>query len=308
MHPIKVCIVFAGQEFQALFMSTTEPVDADGNTKNPTKSPCDPYIFNTVITRSKSLVVVVGNPLALLRIEEHMEKRYGEKAHCWSSYIRLCLENSTFIIPSEVEPNKDKKSEFSLWLKAILLGPETSRIASRLADPFLHHVPQVQQIPYPSNTASRQQGSATISEAPQGIEQCVSAAPMRHSSSIPDAPANQKHLQSISERQQDATSKQQHVFPFCNPLSKEINNSTTPRRSDTPSNRQCLESRKHGPASKQQGSATLSQAALKQKNSTHVKAALPKVQDHRGVVPPLPLTHCKLNQDLACKLPMHIAA
>ena len=59
-------------------MSTTEPVDAMGNTTNPTKSPCDPFVFNTVITRSKSLVVVVGSPLALLAIEEHMKQLYGK--------------------------------------------------------------------------------------------------------------------------------------------------------------------------------------------------------------------------------------
>ena len=68
----------AGQEFQAVFMSTTEPIDKDGNTCNPTKSPCDRYVFNTVLTRAKSLVVAVGSPLVLLNTEAHMVKLYGE--------------------------------------------------------------------------------------------------------------------------------------------------------------------------------------------------------------------------------------
>ena len=166
-----------GQEFQALFMSTTEPVDAEGNTTNPTKSPCDPYIFNSVLTRSKSLVVVVGSPWALLGIEEHMEKLYGKKAHCWSSYIRLCLENDTFIIPPEVEPSEMKRLKFSLLLKAKLFDDDTSRIAHRLAD-SLHcelPVPPVQQIHH-----SRQHDLLTSVQHPASLAASKTAAPKGH--------------------------------------------------------------------------------------------------------------------------------
>ncbi len=111
---------FVGQEFQVLFMSTTEPVDDKGNTIAPTKSPCDPFVFNSVLTRSKSLVVAVGSPMALLGIEKHMVMQYGKKAHCWSSYMRLCLERNTFIIPPEVEPNESKRMAFSRKMSTIL--------------------------------------------------------------------------------------------------------------------------------------------------------------------------------------------
>ncbi len=114
MHP---CI-YAGTEFQAVFLSTTEPVDSVGNTTNPTKSLCDPYVFNTALTRSKSLVVAVGSPVALLRIEEHMVKKYGRKAQCWSSYMKLCLEKGTFIIPSEIEPSERIREDF----KSVLIS------------------------------------------------------------------------------------------------------------------------------------------------------------------------------------------
>ena len=125
---------FTGQEFQALFLSTTEPMDEDGNTTNPTKSPCDPYIFNTVLTRSKSLVVVVGNPVALLNIESHMKALYGKKARCWSSFIRLCLEQNSFLVPPEVEPDQLKRREFELRLKAKIFDNKVSNIANQLAD------------------------------------------------------------------------------------------------------------------------------------------------------------------------------
>lgn len=121
-------------------MSTIEPVDAEGNTTNPTKSPCDPYIFNTVLTRSKSLVVVVGSPLALLGIEEHMVKLYGPKARCWSSYLKLCLEKDTLIIPPEVEPNRAIRLGFSFLLKAKLSGKEES---NPLADSIEYHKPHI---------------------------------------------------------------------------------------------------------------------------------------------------------------------
>ena len=109
-----------GKEFQVIFLSTTEPVDCEGNTTNPTKSPCDPYVFNTVLTRSKSLVVVVGSPVALLRIEKHMVKLYGRKAQCWSNYLNDCLENETFSIPPELEPDDGKRKAFKLQLSKVL--------------------------------------------------------------------------------------------------------------------------------------------------------------------------------------------
>lgn len=100
-------------------------VGSDGNTVNPTKSPCDPYVFNTVLTRSKSLIVVVGSPVALLGIEEHMEKLYGRRAQCWSSFLRLCLKNNTFFIPPKVEPLSSRALEEFKWrLKSKLFDGE----------------------------------------------------------------------------------------------------------------------------------------------------------------------------------------
>ena len=123
---IIILLCCAGQEFQAVFLSTTEPIDEDGNTRNPTKSPSDRYVFNTVLTRAKSLVVVVGSPLVLLNVEEHMIKLYGDKGRCWSTYLKSCLEHDTLIIPSRVEQDKNISEKFKEDL-AIRLGASLPR-------------------------------------------------------------------------------------------------------------------------------------------------------------------------------------
>lgn len=102
-------------------------MNGEGNTTNPTKSPCDPYVFNTVLTRSKSLVVVVGSPVALLKIEEHMVRLYGMKAKCWSNFLKSCLENGTFFIPPIVESLESKVHDFQLQLKEKLYFAEMCR-------------------------------------------------------------------------------------------------------------------------------------------------------------------------------------
>ena len=90
-------------------------MDDYGRTTNPTKSLCDNYVFNTVLTRSKSLVVAAGSPYALLCTEQQMEGNI-----CWRNYIGHCIEHSTFFIPPQVEPNNNIRSKFFVELKAKL--------------------------------------------------------------------------------------------------------------------------------------------------------------------------------------------
>lgn len=86
---------FAGREFRALFVSTSEPTNPDASSKDPLKSLTDRYVFNTAITRAQSLIVAVGNPFLLLKMEKHMVKCYKRKGKCWSSFLKRCLENGT---------------------------------------------------------------------------------------------------------------------------------------------------------------------------------------------------------------------
>ena len=65
---------------------------SDGSTANPTKSICDKFVFNTVITRAQSLVVAVGNPFRLFEIEDKLpNKGYG----CWKAFLKHCIALKT---------------------------------------------------------------------------------------------------------------------------------------------------------------------------------------------------------------------
>ena len=75
-----------------LFMSTVESLECNGRPFDPLKSFCNPALFNTAITRSKSLVVAVGNPLVLLLSEATMDNLKW----CWREFISRCLRNETF--------------------------------------------------------------------------------------------------------------------------------------------------------------------------------------------------------------------
>ena len=96
-------VLSSGREFRALFISTVECVHEGFKSANPTKSFCNPYVFNTALTRAQSLVVAVGNPFLLLKVESTMSKPKG----CWKEYIKRCIEHETLIIPGGVTSSND---------------------------------------------------------------------------------------------------------------------------------------------------------------------------------------------------------
>ena len=118
-----------GREFRALFLSTSEPTDKDGATRNPTKSICDRYVFNTAITRTQSLVVAVGNPFMLLHTERHMVQKYGAKGKCWSNYLKLCFEHGTLFIHDSLQVTETEKSRCIQKLHR-LVGEHLARSSS----------------------------------------------------------------------------------------------------------------------------------------------------------------------------------
>ena len=157
-----------GREFRALFMSTTEPVDAKGNTTNPTKSPCDPYVFNTVLTRAKSLVVVVGSPLALLGIEKHMIKLYGRKGKCWSLYLKHCIENKTLVIPAALAKTQKEEKSFMARLKSDLGIKPSNSVPSSRSPATLNstHATTGRSIVTPSSTRTTMAGTERSAATP----------------------------------------------------------------------------------------------------------------------------------------------
>ena len=84
---------YTGKDYMIVILSTNE----DGSARDWTKSICNPFVFDTVISRARALIVCVGNPYTLLRKEQHMVNHYGEKARCWSNFLKLCIEHKTFI-------------------------------------------------------------------------------------------------------------------------------------------------------------------------------------------------------------------
>ena len=74
-------------------MSTTESLDPSGYSNNPTKSLCSPSVFNTAITRAKSLVVAVGNPYTLMAVEGKLDK----SKQCWAKYLNHCFSANTIL-------------------------------------------------------------------------------------------------------------------------------------------------------------------------------------------------------------------
>ena len=97
-----MCYYFhpSGEEFSAIFLSTTEPTDSRGAPIDRFKSICNEYVFNTVITRPQSLIFVVGNPFLLLQMGSHFE------TNCWMEYIRRCIQCQSFIPPTIHLPSK----------------------------------------------------------------------------------------------------------------------------------------------------------------------------------------------------------
>ena len=122
-------VIFLGREFRALFLSTSEPTDKDGATRNPTKSTCDRYVFNTAITRAQSLVVAVGNPFMLLRTERHMVQKYGAKGKYWSNYLKLCFKYGTLFIHDSLQVTETEKSRCIQKLHR-LVGEHLARSSS----------------------------------------------------------------------------------------------------------------------------------------------------------------------------------
>ncbi len=110
----------AGREFRALFLSTSEPTHSDGSTRNPTKSLSDRHIFNTALTRAQSLVIAVGNPFLLLKIEQTMLVKYGDKGKVWSNYLKRCFEHDSFVVPPTLKLKKKKLEAIVACLRALV--------------------------------------------------------------------------------------------------------------------------------------------------------------------------------------------
>lgn len=94
-----------GEEFDAVFLSTAEPTNAHGEPPNPSKSICNDYVFNTVLTRARSLVYSIGNPFLL----QHKGSSQHFSVNCWQEYIQRCIQCQTLVLP-EVNSEEETRS------------------------------------------------------------------------------------------------------------------------------------------------------------------------------------------------------
>ncbi|KAL5470822.1 hypothetical protein EMCRGX_G028848 [Ephydatia muelleri] len=115
------------QQFRMLFVSTSESIrvgpDGSVNPSNPTKSICDLFVFNTVMTRAQSLVVSVGNPFLLLRLEQSMVKKYGDRGSYWSHYIKACLDHDTIQLHHSLKAPAEWRGDLAAAVKIIPSQP-----------------------------------------------------------------------------------------------------------------------------------------------------------------------------------------
>ena len=72
-----------------MFLSTVEPTTENGDPSDPVRSMSNDLVFNTIMTRARSLIYCVGNPFALCKI--------GEKypVNCWKAYLQRCVQCET---------------------------------------------------------------------------------------------------------------------------------------------------------------------------------------------------------------------
>ena len=142
---IFILFIHLGHEFQAVFLSTAEPTDHNGMSKNPTKSPCGQYVFNTAITRAKSLVVCAGNPFLLLKIEEKMKNEQT----FWRDYMKRCIIAKTFHICDSDLPTTKSITDIYKNLQIQIFSDNASNdkhveegIKVSYDDPIIHRLQQ----------------------------------------------------------------------------------------------------------------------------------------------------------------------
>ena len=164
-------IIFIGHEFRAVFLSTCEPLELDGRSKDPLKSLCNPYVFNTAISRAKSLVVAVGNPFMLLKIENIM----GSRRHCWKEYLKMCLKQGTVFFSRKYNAFLRKKVIDDLHDAVEIEAQESISFLTKPQPLPPHHfdVGQTQKLLEESKTPK----NSTINKEKMSYAQAVKATP-----------------------------------------------------------------------------------------------------------------------------------
>ena len=116
---------FVGREFKAVFICTSEAVDEHCATRDPVKSLCDQYVFNTVITRACSLVVAIGNPFRLMHIEGKLADSANESKNCWQAFFYYCLQCNSLVLSKQLNSKLEETATMALQQSTRLMKIET---------------------------------------------------------------------------------------------------------------------------------------------------------------------------------------
>ena len=100
------CPFSSGQEYTVVFLCTTEPYTSAANGQAAPKADAigasivNKRVFNTVLTRARTLFVAIGNPFYLMQAEANASSELGAGI-CWKEYLRKCIENDSIKLPPD---------------------------------------------------------------------------------------------------------------------------------------------------------------------------------------------------------------
>ena len=89
-----------------VFLCTTEPYTSAPSGQAAPKADAigtsivNRRVFNTVLTRARTLFVAVGNPFYLMQAEANADTQLGAGL-CWKEYLRKCIENDSIQLPPD---------------------------------------------------------------------------------------------------------------------------------------------------------------------------------------------------------------
>ena len=86
-------------------------------------------MFNTAITRAKSLIVCAGNPFLLMKVEKCMEQVDLKKSF-WKNYLRRCLITKSLKIAQEILESKNGREK----LQQMLFSEESKSYANQTSE------------------------------------------------------------------------------------------------------------------------------------------------------------------------------
>ena len=125
---------FVGREFRAIFICTSEAVDRSCATRDPVKSLCDQYVFNTVITCACSLVMAFGNPFRHMEIERNLANEEGVPnprgssspvKKCWETLFYYCLQCNSLVLSGDLAQQRQESRQCALEQSKKLLKLES---------------------------------------------------------------------------------------------------------------------------------------------------------------------------------------